>query len=249
MQQHQFHLVLQTINQEQQKYNMASTKIPKNTAVNNYVPKGRYKKAKHTTGGEFEITETNQPYQGYYIEIYGGKYFAGQTPEDKGVELTKLQKATVNLQAILPLVATLAAGVFGRKLTKPEIDKGSIKRYFIQDKKTNKIQETDLQTYKDAKSQLANRVFAEVDWIIKGPAQDITFGAYKYQGAETKNKKTIQALEKQLPGISTYITDYAYLVQEPVAVDKQALTTQSFTEADPATQLDNSRKANFDTRK
>ena len=228
---------------------MANTKTLKNTATNNYVPKGRYRKAKHTTGGEFEVSNTKEPYQGYYIEVYGGQYFAGQTPEDKGVQLTKLQKGSVDLKTLLPITTALAAGVFGRKLTKQEVDKGSIKRYFIQDKKTNKIQETDLQTYKDAKSQLVNRVFAEVDWIVKGPAQDRTFGAYKYQGAETKNKKIIQALEKQLPGISTYITDYAYLVQEPVAVDKQALTTQSFTEADPATQLDNSRKANFDTRK
>lgn len=228
---------------------MASTKIPKNTTVNNYVPKGRYREAKYAATGEFEITETREPYQGYYIEIYGGKYFAGKTPEDKGVELTKLQKGSIDLKTAIPLVTTLAAGVFGRKLTKPEIAKGVIKRYFIQDKKTNKIQEIDIETYSQAKKQLNSRIFAEVDWVIKGPAQDKTFGAYKYEGAESRNRKTILALEKQLPGISAYITDYSYLVQEPVGVDKQALTTQSFTEVDPATELENSRKANFDTRK
>jgi hypothetical protein len=75
------------------------------------------------------------------------------------------------------------------------------------------------------------------------------FGQYKYEGAESRNKRTIQDLEKQVPGISTFITDYKYLVQEPVVVDKQATTSQTIVEEDPTVQLDNSRKANFDTRK
>ena len=228
---------------------MATTKIPKNTALNNYVPKGRYRKAKYTRGGEFEIIETNEPYQGYYIEIYGGKYFAGQTPEDKGVELVKPPKESIDLTAILPIATALAGGLFKRKLTRPEIEKGSIKRYFVQDKKTNKIQETDVQTYQDAKKQLTNRVFLEVDWLIKGPSEDKMFGAYKYEGAASKNKKTIQALEKQAPGISTFITDYSYLVQEPVIVPQQDLTSETLVEKDPIIELENSRKANFDTRK
>jgi hypothetical protein len=228
---------------------MIFRKTPKDTTNKNYVPKGRYKKAKHTTGGEFEITKTKELYQGYYIEIYGGKYFAGQAPEEQGVELTKLQNGSIDFKTILPLVTTLAAGIFGRKLTKPEITKGAIKRYFIQDRKTNKIQEVDEPTYNAAKKELPNRVFAQVDWIVKGPAEDKMFGQYKYEGAESRNKKTIQDLEKQVPGISTFITDYKYLVQEPVIVDKQTLTSQTIVEEDPTIQLENSRKANFDTRK
>ena len=228
---------------------MATNTIPKSDTKQNYVPKGKYKKAKHTSGGEFVTTLDKEPYKGYYIEIYGGQYRAGTTPEDNGAELTKLANSIASLKKLLPVVASLAAGLLGRKLTKREKDSGVAKRYFLQNRATSKIQEVDEPTYNAAKKELPNRVFAQVDWNVKGPAEDKMFGQYRYEGAESKNKKAIQELEKQMPGISTLITDYKYLVQEPVAVDKQALTTQSFTEADPATQLDNSRKANFDTRK
>jgi hypothetical protein len=228
---------------------MATNIIPKSDTKHNYVPKGKYKKAKHTSGGEFVTTLDKEPYKGYYIEIYGGQYRAGTTPEDNGAELTKLASSISTIKKILPVVASLAAGFFGRKLTKRESDSGVVKRYFIQNRVNNKIQEVDEPTYNAAKKELPNRVFVQVDWNVKGPAEDKMFGQYKYEGTESKNKKAIQDLEKQIPGISTFITDYKYLVQEPVVVDKQALTTQSFTEADLTTQLDNSRKANFDTRK
>lgn len=229
---------------------MASTKVPKSNVKNTYVPKGKYKKAKHTSGGEFITTLDNQPYTGYYIEIYGGQYRAGKAPEDNGADLTKLVDSRLKAAApFLGVLAGLALGLFSRKLTKKETDSGVAKRYFLQNRATNKIQEVDEPTYNAAKKELPNRVFAQVDWNVKGPAEDKMFGQYKYEGAESRNKKAIQELEKQMPGISTFITDYKYLVQEPVVVDKQALTTQSFIETDPETQLDNSRKANFDTRK
>jgi hypothetical protein len=229
---------------------MASTKVPKSNVKNTYVPKGKYKKAKHTSGGEFITTLDNQPYTGYYIEIYGGQYRAGKAPEDKGADLTKIVDNAVKAVApALGVLAGLAAGLFGRKLTKRETDSGVAKRYFLQNKVNNKIQEVDEPTYNAAKKELPNRVFAQVDWIVKGPAEDKMFGQYKYEGAESRNKKTIQDLEKQVPGISTFITDYKYLVQEPVIVDKQTLTSQTIVEEDPTIQLENSRKANFDTRK
>ena len=89
----------------------------------------------------------------------------------------------------------------------------------------------------------------EVDWIIKGPAEDVMFGNYKYEGAESKNKKTIQALETTMPGISTFVTDYKYLVEDPIITQPQELASQTFTQQDIDTQLENDRKANFDLRK
>jgi hypothetical protein len=238
------------MNQEQQRYSMANSNLPKSSNKNTYVPKGKYKKAKHTSGGEFVTTLDKQPYTGYYIEIYGGEYRAGKTPEDKGADLTKIvDNAVKAVTPILGVLAGLAAGLFSRKLTKKETDSGVAKRYFLQNRVNSKIQEVDEPTYIAAKKELPNRVFAEVDWIVKGPAEDKMFGQYKYEGAESKNRKTIQELEKQIPGISTYVTDYKYLVQEPITVDKQALNSEIITERDPAVELENSRKANFDTRK
>ena len=93
-----------------------------------------------------------------------------------------------------------------------------------------------------------NNTFAEIDWIIKGPAEDTMFGKYPFEGAESRNRKAIQALEKTMPGISTFVTDYRYLVEEPVVVQPQDMTSETFTELDISTQLENDRKANFDTK-
>lgn len=217
-----------------------------------YIPKGRYKEPQSAVEGEFTELKSGEPYKGFYIETYKGKYYAGKTPEEGGVELVNEKKLT-NKRALLATVGIvipgLLAGFFKKKPTQSERDKGVTKRYFIQDKNNNKIIETDQETYEKAKQQLPNSIFTEIDWIIKGPAEDKMFGKYPFEGAESKNRKTIQALEKTMPGISTFITDYKYLVEEPVIAQPQDLTSQTFTEQDPVTKLENDRKANFDTRK
>jgi hypothetical protein len=225
-----------------------------------YIPKGRYRKAKSTSGGEFTELESKKPYKGFYIESYKGKFYAGKTPEENGVELIKEKRLAdqiaifVGLGALLP---GLLAGFFKKKPTQSEKEKGVTKRNFIQDRNNNKIIETDLDTYIQAKATLVNSNFAEIDWVIGGPAEDVMFGEYPYEGAESKNKKTIQELEKTMPGISTFVTDYKYLVEDTTTTTatiqnsaiSQSAASQTFLVQDPDTQLENSRKANFDTRK
>ena len=223
--------------------------------MKNYIPKSKYKKAKSTDGTEFVEVKSRKLYKGFYIETYKGKVFAGKTPEEGGVELVKIKK---DIKFPLGLLGLLA-GFFLKKPTQSEKDKGVTKRNFIQDKNNNKIIETDPDTYAQAKETLVNSTFAEIDWIIGGPANDVMFGEYLYEGAESKNKKTIQALETTLPGISTFVTDYTYLVEdtttttatvENLAVSQSALDqAQTFLVQDPNIQLENFRKANFDTRK
>ena len=52
-----------------------------------------------------------------------------------------------------------------------------------------------------------------------------------------------------MPGISTFITDYSLLVEELVVKSDTSLQSATTVIEDPQTQLDNSRKANFDLRK
>jgi hypothetical protein len=218
-----------------------------------YIPKSRYKKAKSTDGTEFVEVKSRELYKGFYIETYKGKYFAGKTPEENGPELEKIKKDRKFPIGLLGLLA----GFFIKKPTQSEKDKGVTKRNFIQDKNNNKIIETDPDTYIQAKAALVNSLFAEIDWIIGGPAEDVMFGEYPYEGAESKNRKTIQELEKTMPGISTFVTDYKYLVEDTTTTTEtiqnsaatQAAASQTFLVQDPDIQLENSRKANFDTRK
>jgi len=218
-----------------------------------YYPEVKYTKPQSAGPGEFVEAQTQQYYKGLYVKTSDNKYFAGSSPIDTGIELEKVKDHANGLDEGIPFIFGILAGsvggFFAKKLTKSERENGIAKRYFVQDRNDNKILETDKTTYLQTKKQVANRNFLEVDWIIKGPAEDKMFGNYPFEGAESKNKKAIQALESQMKGISTFITDYKYLVEEPVLAQQQQLTSQSFTEQDADTQLQNDRKANFDLRK
>jgi hypothetical protein len=218
------------------------------TSQPRYIPETRYEKPKSTRGGEFNIKKTGEDYIGQYIETFDKKYYAGTKPESNGDELEKVnEEFPIGLAfAALPILLGLLRGFFKPKLKKGDKEKGFTKRFFVQDKKNNKIQETDQETYLQANG-LPNISLATVNWIVKGPAEDKNFNGYPFEGATSKNKKAIQALEKQIPGISTFITDYSFLVQDP-ALPTQ-LSSETFTELDSNTQLENSRKANFDLRK
>jgi hypothetical protein len=218
-----------------------------------YQPKSRVSKPKTTQGGEFVEKATKKEYKGKYIKDFKNRYFAGSSIEQNGVELEKVKSdnAYVNtlLAAGLALLFSALRGFFNKKVTKGDKQRGKTKRYFVQDKKNNKIVETDKDIFQQAQKELPNKRFVEMDWIIKGPAEDKVFNGYQYKGAESKNKEAILALESQMPGISTFITDYKLLVEDPIPVPKPLLTSETIVEKDQQTQLDNDRKANFDLRK
>lgn len=214
-----------------------------------YIPETRYQKPKSTRGGEFTVKKTGEDYKGKYIETFDKKYYAGTKPEDNGVELQRVnEEFPIGLAfAAMPVLAGLLSGFFKLKLKKGDREKGVTKRFFVQDKKNNKIQETDQDTYLRAKG-LPNMNFAQTDWIIKGPAEDKNFNGYPFEGAASKNKKAIQGLESQMPGISAFITDYSYLVEDPIINQKSVLSTVVEVERDSNAVQEDFRKARFDKR-
>ena len=220
-----------------------------------YLPKSRYRKPKSTNGGEFVIKSTKEPYTGSYIETFKKKYYAGSSPEQMGEELEKVRdrgdfdllgEAFATLSPLL--LKALKGGVVRKKPTTSEIVLGEVKRYFTQDPVTNKIVELTKPDYVELKKQLPNRKYAEVNWKIEGPAEDIMFGNYKYEGAATKNLNTIVALEKQMPGITRVVRDFAYLVPPTRPSQLFIPDTLTATVKDPLIELENYRKANFDTK-
>lgn len=218
-----------------------------------YIPKTSYTEPKYTSGGEYKIKDTGADYIGYYIEASRGKFYAGKSPQQGGAEILKVQtEGLVNKGAkakAFTLLLTLAKGFFKPKLSSIDRERGFTKRYFIQDKNDNKIVETDRETYLEAQKELRNKKFIEVDWIIKGPAENSIINGYPYEGASSKNRKAIAAVEKQMTGISAFITDYSLLVEEPIPATVDELSSNTVTIQDPDIVLENSRKANFDTKK
>jgi hypothetical protein len=214
-----------------------------------YVPESRYGTPKSTSGGDFVIKSTGEDYKGSYIEIFDGRFLAGTKPEQNGAELEELSPSFLeDLMPAATVAVGLLAGYFMGKLKKGDRAKGKTRRYFVQDKRTNKITETDLQTYQLSQN-IPSKRFAFTDWIIKGPAEDAIIKGYPFEGAASKNRKAILALEKDMPGISKFVTDYSLLVEEPANPIRNQLSSQTIVEKDPLVELDNSRKANFDLRK
>ena len=222
-------------------------------AFKRYIPKASYTEPKYTSGGEYKTKDTGEDYIGFYIEASRGKYYSGKSPQQGGAEILKVQtEGIVNKGAkakVFALLLTLAKGFFKPKLTSIDRENGFTMRYFIQDKGNNSIVEVDRETYLEAQRELINKRFIEVNWTIKGPAEDSVIAGYPYEGAASKNRKAITAVEKQMPGISTFVKDYSLLVEEPIPATANQLSSNTVTLKDPDIVLENSRKANFDTRK
>lgn len=217
-----------------------------------YIPKSSYTEPKYTLGREYTVKDTGEEYVGYYIEASRGKFYSGKSPQQGGGELLKIEKERLINQGaragIFALLATLAKGFFKPKLSSIDRERGFTIRYFIQDKNNNKIVETDRETYLEAQKELLNNRFIQVNWTIKGPAENSVIAGYPYEGAASKNKKAITAVEKQMPGISTFVKDYSLLVEEPISATANQLSSNIVTLKDPDIALENSRKANFDTK-
>jgi hypothetical protein len=224
-----------------------------------YVPKSSIKKPKTTDGTEFVVLETQQFYSGSYVKTSQKQYFAGKTVNETGIELQKVRKG-LNVPKLTPsgilvgagLLAMLLKTVFTKQPSSSDLFNGKTSRFFVKDTATGKIAETDEQTAKQLQAEIPNIKIGSVDWIIQGPAEDRMFGIYKYEGAISRNEKAIEKLEKDLPGISSFVTDYAFLVKDPVQENMKKgnnlLSSEVFIEKDPNTELENSRKANFDKK-
>jgi len=215
-----------------------------------YIPEGSYKKPVYTLGFTFVNMETRESYRGFLIEDSLGKFYSGKAPGNDNIRLEKVDiKVPNGLKSGLKGIAiALAMGLASKLISKLERQNGKTKRYFVQDRNSNKISETDKDTYNQAKIDLVNYSFSEVDWLLTGPAEDQTFGAYTYEGAASRNQKAIQALESQMKGISNFVTDYAYLVEDLPGISKQQVDSNTFRIVDSDIELDNSRKANFDIK-
>lgn len=224
-----------------------------------YVPKSSVKKPKTTNGTEFVVAETQQFYSGSYVKTSQKQYFAGRTVDETGIVLQKLKK-DFNLPKLTPsgllsgagLLAMLLKAVFTKQPSSSDLHNGKTTRYFVKDTRTGKVAETDEQTANQVQAELPNVKIGKVDWVIDGPVEDKMFGNYKYEGAATKNKKAILELEKDLPGISNFVTDFTLMVKDPVQEylkkGNNLLTSETVTERNPDTLLLNSRKANFDKK-
>ena len=169
-----------------------------------YLPKSKYSSPKHTRGGEYK-TSTGQEYTGFYFTTYEDRFFTGKQPGKSNIELFLITPEAPGEKDTQFLPDTITPTITDRV-------NGSYYRYYLKDKRTNRIIEVEKEKYFELieKSYIGG---TKVKWVIKGPAQDIVVDRYTYQGAEKKNIEEVGIQDRILPGLKDYIKDYKEFVE------------------------------------
>lgn len=227
-----------------------------------YIPKTKYFPAKSTDGSEFiykEGKKKDTPYKGDYFQSSKGQFFTGKSPSKESEEIirtfqtigdTARDLITGGLKALSgPLFTALRGGYNIKEERKNKVVLPVIKRYFTQEPTTGEIVELPQQLYQELKSKVPNRKYVEIPWKTTMPAKDIKINGIIFKGSMRSNLDAVEIANQTMPGIKNYIKDYSYLLQE--AKPRQTTLQDTYIEIEEITgnELENSRKANFDTKK
>jgi hypothetical protein len=169
-----------------------------------YLPKSKYSAPKHTRGEEF-LLPSGREYIGFYFITYEDRYFTGKQPGKGNLELTPIVAED-------PVSATPTFTPDRSTPTATDRMYGKFTRFYLKDKRTNRIIEVEKSKY----YELLEKTYiggTKVQWILKGPAQDIVVDRYTYQGAEKKNIEEVDIQDRILPGLKDYIKDYKEFVE------------------------------------
>lgn len=169
-----------------------------------YLPKSKYKKAKYTRGEEFLLPD-KKPYTGWCFETYTQTVYTGKSPGNSNIELTRIDADAVSKNELKFLPEIVEESTLDR--TKP-----TFKRYYIKDTRNGRIIEVLKESYYKYTSKTYIKGI-ELDWRIQGPIETVFKGKYLYEGAESKNKKTVDGFNNLLSGLSDYIKDYKEFVE------------------------------------
>lgn len=187
-----------------------------------YYPKSQIKLNLYTNGGEFILSITNQPYQGYYYEISTGQQYTGKNPQDgpninllliphdpneaflgvgerKDMPITfdfPYNQSPQNIRFIPLFNPTLP--------TDQDKQNGQFNRYFCKKNNETRYLEIDKDTYQQLQKRdpkIAWDLYTPIIvlWIIQGNQTQVY----------NSNKATVQAIETNAKwgGFSQYFQD------------------------------------------
>lgn len=166
-----------------------------------YYPKSEIIKIALTSGTEFLVKTTKKPYIGDYYVTNDGKIFSGK-------------EYTISTQELVPIVEKIIvkneSKAYGFHYAMPadkDYDKGFFTRYVL--KRVNSgfetILEVDQKEYERAKKDPLYTAEKFI-WKLTGPLYTTPQGI---PGIVNTNQKTLEGLEKTIPGITKYFTNLA----------------------------------------
>ena len=167
-----------------------------------YIPKNKYK-IRTVYGGSY-IRGDGSIFNGSIIETASGIVFEGSDLTGQKSRLT-------------PVEVEDSTGIdrpyndyYGP--TVDDYKNGSYIRYFTQDKRSKKITEMNQEQWLE-KSKLKYISPGQLTWLLLGPIEDGKYNGISYKGTSTKNKETVDKLEKDYPGIKRFFSDTSEFVR------------------------------------
>lgn len=169
----------------------------------------------YTSGKEFQYTNGNE-FKGLYHKYSTGEVYTGATWNKKTSKklipydnLTGINKVYKKLNPKLKTKYNTPKKYFVT-LTKEDIKKRHITRYFLSQLNTKKIIEID-EKQKDEwySKQIDNALYQilQIEWWIAGETETIIDGAIRKFGVRDKNKNAIQKAKQTIPKIDSYLTN------------------------------------------
>ncbi len=154
--------------------------------------------------------ENGTPFTGSkYVELTNGtKYDVPSSDLEKG-NFDRGRKLLTPINFRDPRLALSFLAPF---IPKRKPGKTTIKRKFVKHNVTGKIIEVDDNKYQEVFTEEPSHLsFGELTWHIAGPRYDISSLNILQEGTVTKNAREVQALERKLPGVSSYVVDLTFL--------------------------------------
>jgi len=174
------------------------------------------------------VDETGKQFLGSFFETYKGELFSGTKPTSDSQPLESLDR----LEAEHGDDKTSIFKVEFVPPTEKQLANGTFKRYFLQDKRTKNIVEITKGKFDNLETNLYTQKVS-LDWTLTPPAKDVYFNGVRFDGAETKNRQTIQQASQTIEGLQDYIKDYAQFVpKSKIAGDKTTPTPKGNTTFD-----------------
>jgi len=186
-----------------------------------YYPKSKIISDLYTDNSEFIYVKNGKTYKGYYYSTYDGKFFTGKTYSLQTEELLRLQSNTSNVvrdenNSVYNVINNKSIVNKSPRFkyivpTENDYINGYFKRYFCNrvngDVKT--ILEINEKQFNDIVDNVLYKTIS-IDWRISGNIQDESMiDGIIIPGVINTNINTLKRIEKELPGISLYISNPA----------------------------------------
>lgn len=199
-----------------------------------YYPKSKVLENQHTSGGELIDPSTGNTYSGFYHVTYDGNFYTGASHSISSQPLTGTPatsgSGSVDILVRPAFIANFEydtasdskmSYLFSYVVPDPiypspataDYQAGQFNRYFMKSVTTNRIQELSQQGYQDVQS---NPLYTSLTliWKLTGPLHDNKSNPLSIvYGVADTNARTLGMNEKNMKGISLYLSNLIELAQ------------------------------------